>query len=427
MCSSDLRRGSFAAWRRCRDWSIPPACRGEPGRASRGCDDGPRLLGVVDRIVAAGQWAGVRLLAQQLLDALGRPDHLVRLERQDRGLAGVHLAVDGGLQARAVLAEHLLDRLVTLLPTHRVEVDDCSVHFRVDVDRRDGDEVETFVVDTSGTLRTITGLTDGVPHKFRVKARNAIGTGDPSPVSDAYTPWTPVAPGAPVNVVASARPGQVDLDWDAPESDGGEPISDYVIEYTVNDGETWSVYSDGVSTSTLAALRGLSAGVTHKFRIKAVNARGTGPASTSSNSIVVQAPLANDAFSGAVVLTDSLGSTASSTVAASREVGEPNHGGYNPSASIWYRWTAPNDGSIVIDTRVSSFDTLLGVYTGSAVNALTTIATNDDAPGGTWSRVTVTVTAATTYYIAIDGYNRRTGSTLLNWEFTRAQIGRAHV
>ena len=70
----------------------------------------------------------------------------------------------------------------------------------------------------NGTLRTITGLTDGVAHKFRVSARNANGTGDPSPVSDAYTPWTPVAPGAPVNVVASARPGQVDLDWDAPDA-----------------------------------------------------------------------------------------------------------------------------------------------------------------------------------------------------------------
>ena len=272
----------------------------------------------------------------------------------------------------------------------------------------------------NGTLRTITGLADGVAHKFRVSARNAHGTSDPSPVSDPYTPWTPVAPGAPVNVVASARPAQVDLDWDAPENDGGEPITDYVIEYSTDAGSSWTTYSDGVSTSTLAALRGLTSGVTHSFRVKAINARGTGPASTPSNSVVTQAPLANDAFSGAVVIRDSIGSTASSTIAATREVGEPTHGGYNPSASIWYRWTAPNDGSLVVDTRVSGFDTLLGVYIGSAVNALTTVATNDDAPGGTWSRVVVSVQAAVTYFIAIDGYNRRTGSTMLNWEFTRA-------
>ncbi|NDE59526.1 MAG: hypothetical protein EB010_08935, partial [Acidimicrobiia bacterium] len=60
------------------------------------------------------------------------------------------------------------------------------------------------------------------------------------------------------------------------------------------------------------------------------------------------------------------------------------------------------------------------MYTGSAVNALTTVATNDDAPGGTWSRVVVSAQSGVTYFIAIDGYNRRTGSTMLNWEFTRA-------
>ena len=272
----------------------------------------------------------------------------------------------------------------------------------------------------NGTLRTITGLVDGVAHKFRVSARNVHGTSDPSPVSDAYTPWTPVAPGAPLNVVASARPGQVDLDWDGPESDGGDPITDYVIDYSTDAGATWTTYSDGVSTSTLAALRGLVAGTTHIFRIKAINARGIGPASVPSNAIVAEAPLANDAFSGAVRLVDASGSTASSTIAASREVGEPNHGGYNPSASIWYRYTSTSAGSLIVDTRTSSFDTLLGVYTGSAVNALTTLATNDDAPGGTWSRVTITVEPGVTYFIAIDGYNRRTGSTLLNWEFTRA-------
>ena len=272
----------------------------------------------------------------------------------------------------------------------------------------------------NGTARTITGLVDGLAHKFRISARNAHGTSDPSPVSDAYTPWTPVAPGAPLNVVASARPGQVDLDWDGPESDGGDPITDYVIEYSTDGGSTWTTYVDGTSTSTLAALRGLVAETAHVFRVKATNSKGTGPASTSSNSVVVQAPLANDAFSGAVRLVGDLGSTASSTIAASREVGEPSHGGYNPSASIWYRYTATAAGSMIIDTRTSSFDTLLGVYTGSAVNSLTTVATNDDAPGGTWSRVTITVESGVTYYVAIDGYNRRTGSTLLNWEFTRA-------
>ena len=77
-------------------------------------------------------------------------------------------------------------------------------------------------------------------------------------------------------------------------------------------------------------------------------------------------------------------------------------------------------GTVVIDTMGSDFDTLLGVYTGSAVNALTTVITNDDAGGGNWSRVEVSPVVGTTYFIAIDGYGGRKGSTVLNWQFTEA-------
>jgi len=63
---------------------------------------------------------------------------------------------------------------------------------------------------------------------------------------------------------------------------------------------------------------------------------------------------------------------------------------------------------------------LLGAYTGNAVNALTTIAQNDDSGGGTWSRVAIAMTSGNTYYFAIDGYGGKTGLTALNWEYTRA-------
>lgn len=110
----------------------------------------------------------------------------------------------------------------------------------------------------------------------------------------------------------------------------------------------------------------------------------------------------------------------SSTRSATRESGEPNHGGYGASASIWYSFSVGRAGTVVIDTMGSDFDTLLGVYTGSAVNALTTIASNDDAGGGNWSRVQVTPVVDTTYYVAIDGYGFRKGATVLNWQFTEA-------
>ena len=272
----------------------------------------------------------------------------------------------------------------------------------------------------NGTHRTITGLTDGVPHKFRISARNAIATGPPSDVSDAYTPLTPTAPGRPINVVATANTGQVGLDWDTPTTDGGAPITDYLIEYSSNSGSTWTTYVDTVSTATIATIRSLPVGISVLFRVSAINARGTGAASLNSNSITTIGALTNDPFAGAEAFSGSTGAVSSSTLTASRETGEPSHGGYGASSSIWYKWVATQDGTLVVDTRLSNFDTLLGAYTGTQVNALTTLAANDDSGGGVWSSVTVSVVAGTSYFFAIDGYGNRKGTTTLNWQFTAA-------
>ncbi len=269
----------------------------------------------------------------------------------------------------------------------------------------------------NGTIRTITGLTDGVPHKFRISARNAIATGPPSDVSDAYTPLTPTAPGQPLNAVATANTGQVGLDWDTPTSDGGAPITDYLIEYSSNAGSTWTTYVDAVSTATIATIRTLPVGINVLFRVSAINSRGTGAASLNSNSITTIGALTNDPFAGAEVFSGTTGAVSSSTLTASRETGEPTHGGYGASASIWYKWLASADGTLVVDTRLSNFDTLLGAYTGTQVNALTTLADNDDSGGGVWSSVTISVVAGTSYFFAIDGYGSHKGSTTLNWQF----------
>ncbi len=49
----------------------------------------------------------------------------------------------------------------------------------------------------------------------------------------------------------------------------------------------------------------------------------------------------------------------------------------------------------------SSFDTLLGVYTGAAVNSLTLVASNDDCGAETHSCRTFGVSAGVLYYIQV--------------------------
>jgi hypothetical protein len=95
-------------------------------------------------------------------------------------------------------------------------------------------------------------------------------------------------------------------------------------------------------------------------------------------------------------------------IGATKEAGEPNHGSppNNGGKSAWWQWTAPRSGTVTMDVcpGQTNFDTLLGVYTGNAVNNLSTVAASDDACG-LQSLVQFPANAGTTYRIAVDGFN----------------------
>ncbi len=124
---------------------------------------------------------------------------------------------------------------------------------------------------------------------------------------------------------------------------------------------------------------------------------------------------ANDDFANHIAVTGVSGSTTGTNVHATKETGEPNHAGQAGGASVWWSWTAPSSGWVRFDTVGSDFDTLLGVYTGSAVNALTHVASNDDDDGTINSRVTFYASAGVAYRIAVDGWGSATGSVVLRW------------
>ena len=121
-----------------------------------------------------------------------------------------------------------------------------------------------------------------------------------------------------------------------------------------------------------------------------------------------------------------------SNVGATGEANEPDHahaslragcrGPTDPDTgcltSIWGRWTSGPAGEVTVDTCGSDFNTTLAIYTGSALNALTTLASNDDGgsphttcpqnPGA--SSVTYNVTASTTTIGAVAGSKAATGN-----------------
>lgn len=113
----------------------------------------------------------------------------------------------------------------------------------------------------------------------------------------------------------------------------------------------------------------------------------------------------NDHFANRSLLSGAhLVATANSTT-ATEEPAEPDHSGNPGGKSLWWRWTAPATGSATFSTHGSDFDTVMGVYTGGALEALTEVASNDDEePGAPQSTATADVVAGTEYQIAVDGF-----------------------
>lgn len=105
-------------------------------------------------------------------------------------------------------------------------------------------------------------------------------------------------------------------------------------------------------------------------------------------------------------------SVAGSNVNANMEASEPNPG-WGGGATIWYRWTAPATGYFRITTLGSNFDTMLQISTGTSVDALLVIITNDDDQTET-SKVSIHAQQGVEYQIAIHGYKAAMGSTVLN-------------
>lgn len=135
----------------------------------------------------------------------------------------------------------------------------------------------------------------------------------------------------------------------------------------------------------------------------------------ASGAAAQAAPPANDDFANAQTLTGLPASATGTNVGATREVGEPNVTGADVGRSVWYSWTAPSTGRVAVSLRGSDYDTYLGVGTGSSVDSVDFIGTNDDEPGSNTftSKVAFDAVGGQTYKIFVDGYNGLSGSIQL--------------
>jgi hypothetical protein len=115
--------------------------------------------------------------------------------------------------------------------------------------------------------RTLT-LDANTSYSARVVAIGSAGPGDFSSVSvkTLSKPPTWLTP-------ATIWPNRVRLTWSAPVQSGS--ISDYRVEFSMDGGSSWTVFSDGVSTATETTVTGLEFSTPYTFRVAAIGGGAT--------------------------------------------------------------------------------------------------------------------------------------------------------
>jgi hypothetical protein len=230
--------------------------------------------------------------------------------------------------------------------------------------------------------------------------------------------------GEPTQVAGSTAGASVWYRWTAPASgrvsvDTG--FSDFDTLLAVYTGSAVGGLSevasnDDAGTDFLTGAVGFEAAAGTTYQIRVDGFQGdTGTIDLHLRETAGSAP-PNNSFANAIQLSGlSAARTGDTNLGASLETGEPAvMDGAPTGRSIWYRWTAPSSGSLSLDTSGSSFDTLLGVYTGSTVGALSEVAVNDDAASDLTSDLITEVVGGATYWIRVDGYAGATGAVNLH-------------
>lgn len=228
-----------------------------------------------------------------------------KMKRADKGTYTVTARNDSGVDTVDVEVEVLCKPSQPKGPLKVSDVTAESVKLKWEKPDDDGGEpiehyvVERMDVDTGRWVPVCTtklpeaevpGLTEGKEYQFRVKAVNAEGESEPLVTETgtiAKNPYdAPDAPGKP-DLKDWARDHAI-ITWKAPESDGGAPITGYIIEKKDNNTTKWTKALETKTPDCKAKIPDLVEGLKYQFRIKAVNKAGQSKPSQPSDTMLAK-------------------------------------------------------------------------------------------------------------------------------------------
>ena len=223
---------------------------------------------------------------------------------------------------------------------------------------------------TAQTTRTMTlsGLAPLTAYDVRVAAVNGIGTGGWSNVLTATTIGVATAPSQVTGLTTGAiTSASVVLTWSVPAS-GGSPITDYLVQYSSNGGSSYSTFAHG-NTTTTETVTGLTTGTPYLFKVSAINAIGTGTASTTASATTAAPPTAPAQVTGLTV-------------------------GTITNTSVALSWTAPsNGGATITDYKIE--------YSSNGGSSYSTFAHGSSATSDTVTGLTL----STAYLFRVSALN----------------------